>query len=390
MTKKRIDVLMPERSQYGVLHHFSKKLFEALEGRHLICRLVENDQIISTCCADPPDCTIGFNGAPQHSSGIFLSDLIEKPHIACLLDLSYRYFSLLESPYILFACNDHLSCELLYDKGKRHALFFPPAVEKEIDFDEDKPREFEVVLMATFIDFEKRRESWKGLFSPLICKAMDLTIDLFFSTSTLSFVEAFQYVMNAFLKEGRFTHQDQCNFYAVLEQIELYVRGRERVELVKALPNTQIHIFNGSIDKTDWKSYFGREHSHLVFHPPVSYEGSFEVLKKAKFVINSSPHLRNGASERIFNALACGALPVTEENIYLPTVFTQGVDLLFYRHPELNGIEEMLRSCSDEERRRAIVRSGRAKVYSQHTWDCRAEALMDFLELELEKETIVD
>lgn len=378
---KRFDVLMPTRSQYGVLHHFTQKLYEALKRQNLTCRLIDNESIDTEILKNPPDFTIGFNGAPQHSSGILFADLIEKPHVCCLMDLSYRYLFLLESPYILMTCNDQLSCELLrLKKNTSNPLFLPPGVEKEMDFDPAAPRDLDIVLMATFIDFEERRKIWKEQFPASVYEMMHNTIEIVFSTSKIQFMEAFQLVFNEYIKNGKFGGSDKFDFITVWEELELYLRGRERVDLVKSIKEIPIHIFDSSIDKTNWRGYFQDKHSNLIFHPPISFKESFNILKRSKFVLNSSPHTRNGAHERVFNALACGAVPITEENLYLPTQFEHGTDLIFFSHPNLKQIEENVLSFMDEGKRQALVRSGREKVMANHTWDHRVETLLDFLQ----------
>lgn len=369
---------MPASSQYGVLHHFTRKLGEALQRQGFACRLIENERIWTDTLRTIPDLTIGFNGVPQHPSGVLLCDLIDKPHLCCLMDLSYRYFLLLESPYVIFTCNDRFSCELLQLKQQsRRALFLPPGVEFTV-FNPQIPKEFEVTLMATFIDFEKRRKVWKEQFAPSLCAVMDQTIETIFAGSDISFIEAFQLTFNEALLRGKLGDNEQFNLYAIWEQLELYIRGRERVELVKALPDVEIHIFDGSVDQMNWEGYLQHKRANLIFHPPVSFEESFEIMKKSKFVLNSSPHLRNGVHERVFNALACGALPIAEANPYMREIFTEE-DLIFYRHPELNRIQEKLQIYSDDTKRQAAIESGRKKVLAAHTWDHRAKAIKEFL-----------
>ena len=42
----KIDVLMPSTSQYEVLHHFARKLYEAFVRQGAICRLLSGDERI--------------------------------------------------------------------------------------------------------------------------------------------------------------------------------------------------------------------------------------------------------------------------------------------------------------------------------------------------------
>lgn len=377
MQFSKIDFLMPVTSQYGVLHYFTKKMYEALHRRGVSCRLLEGEQMIDLPCKDPPDLTIGFNGIPSHSSGVFLCDLIERPHLCCLMDLSYRFFYLVQSPLISFTCNDRFSLELLNLKHVQNCFFMPPAVEKEAILSLEKKREYEVVFLATYIDFESRREKWKQYFPKSICEIMDETIEMTFCNTQFSFIETFQKVLNVYLEQDKIHDDDQIDLFSIWEQLELYIRGKDRVDLIQSIQDATVHIFDASIDQKNWKHHL-KGKSNLIFHEPVSYEESLAVMRKSKIVLNSSPHLRNGVHERVLNALACGALPVTEENPYLLENFPG--QLLFYKNSERDQLNQLINDyLNNENKRLDICTRGKENVLFNHTWDCRISKILENL-----------
>lgn len=378
---RKIDLILPMRSQFGVLHHFTTKIYEALLRIGYECRLIKADDAFTLCCQDPPDLTIAYNGVPEKLPGIYLCDLIERPHLCCLVDLAYRYFHLLDSPYMIMGCNDSFSLELLQCGKFLNHLFFPPAVDNELFISEiDQPRPYEVTLFTTFIDCEKRHKEWKDKFPLYVLKAMEEAVEITFSDNRTSFVEAFYTALNVLYKKGEIPSQAQLPFSQIFEQLELYVRGKQRIDLVEAIREAHIHIFDATIDERSWESYLGKR-SNITYHPSVSYQEHLQIMKQSKIIISSSPHLKKGGPERVLNSLACGALPITNEGVYLQELFKDQQDLLFYPQNDLSGVSDQIDFyLKNEDKRLAIVKSGKKKVKENHTWDRRVAQLLPDLQ----------
>lgn len=383
---QRIDVLMPTQSQYGVMHHFTRKIYEALLRLGYDCRLLEGEDRISVLCKDPPDLTIAMNGELKVSSEISLCDLIERPHLAILIDPSYRFFSLLQSPYMIIACNDRYSCEVLNQLNFQNTLFIPHAVERDLSAEYDQEPIYDVFMLATFIDFEARRSTWPKLFPETIVTAMEHAVEITLSDPGTSFVLAFHHSFNEVLRKGKIIDPVQVDFVRIFEQLEMYIRGKDRADLVASIHDAQVHVIESTLGGASWKSYLGGDHPNIVFHEPVTYEENLEILKKTKIVLNSSPHIKEGAHERIFNGLLCGALPITNENIYMRERFQDGENILFYRHKEMDKVNGHINEyLADEAKRRLVVANGREIVLKGHTWDHRMSLMMKDLEPILER-----
>jgi glycosyltransferase involved in cell wall biosynthesis len=374
---EKIDVLMPESSQYQVLHHFSQKLFEALCRTGLSCRLLKGLEIEATLLSDPPDLTVCFNGAPQDAEGIFLCDIIQKPHLSYLVDVPYHYYELLQSPHMAIACVDEFYGELLDSLRFPNHLFLPHAVEREIFEDTEREKSFEVVMLASFIDYKIRMQDWKKKFPTYVVKAMQFAVEQTFADASTSFIEAFHAELNQQIKQ--ITHFDlrAIPYFTIFREIELCIKGKGRIDLVKALKDLPVHLFCSEEDQSYWKKALGKK-TRTVFHPPIDYASSYDLMKASRIVLNSSPHIKRGAQERIFGGLACDALVVTAENAYLNKIFRNNEDLLLYQPTKLDQLPEQVSYyLENEEQRRTVAQSGKLKVKQAHTWDHRVKTLMD-------------
>ncbi|MDH5573116.1 MAG: glycosyltransferase, partial [Gammaproteobacteria bacterium] len=67
--------------------------------------------------------------------------------------------------------------------------------------------------------------------------------------------------------------------------------------------------------------------SLLPFQPWGKVVGFF---KQAKLVINVQPYHIHGPHERLYSAMACGCVGVTDRNPFLEKHFTHGKDIIFY------------------------------------------------------------
>lgn len=355
----KIDVLMPSSSQYGVLNHFTEKFYEALVRQGAECRLLSGDDRVLAPWHNPPDLTIGFNGALQMEDGSFFCDLIKVPHVACLVDPPYRFLNLTKSPYMIIACDDQDGCSLLKKRGFERTVFMPHAVERELEAGK-ADRCYDMVFLGTCLDAEGRRKEWKKMFPPGVCRIMQEAADEALSDDRTSFM--------AELAEKL----DPVEYQRVFEEVELYVKGVDRLRVLGAFPDQRIDVFGGDDGKIGWKKLL-KGHSNIVVHPAVTLEESLKIMQQSKVVLNSSIKNKFGAHERVFAAAACGAVVVTNDNPWMRQNFKAGEEIVFYGQETVQDVAGLIR---DESKRRSVVEAGRLKVMDGHTWDHRAKQLL--------------
>ena len=356
---KKIDFLMPMSSQYDVLHHFTRKLYEAFLRTGAECRLLDGNDRVLVPLRSPPDVTIGFNGSLKMEDGSFFCDNIKVPYISCLVDPFYRFLDLTKSPYITLACDDMEGCSFL-----ERSLFMPHAVEKELYCDPKERRIYDIVFLGTAIDCERRRAQWKSFFPSSICHLMEEAAEAALGDDTTSYIPILQEECNPFTQKG------------VFEEVELYIKGRDRLDLLNSIEDHLIHVFGSSVDVADWSKLLQNK-KNIIIHPPVPYEKSIEIMKQSKIVLNSSLKNKRGAHERVFTAAACGAVVVTNDNPFMAENFSRGVDMLLYRRTKMSQLnEDISKLLGNEKKREEMARRGCKKVKEAHTWDHRALTLM--------------
>lgn len=360
----KIDVLMPSSSQYKVLHHFSQKLHEAFVRTGAQCRLLSGDERLYATLNSPPDFTIGFNGAIKMEDESLFCDHIQVPHISCLVDPPFRFLELTRSPYVIITCDDQVGCQLLKRQGFDRTVFMPHAVEQELSFYDDQDRPYEITFLGTFIDAEKRRQEWKKKFSTAIRKVMEEAADVALSDDITSFISVL---------ENQLDPREQQHAF---EEVEIYIKGVDRQQLLEAFSEYPVHVFGGSVDQSSWRRRL-KSHANIIVHPAVSYEQSLEIMKKSKVVLNSSIKNKLGGHERIFTASACGAVVVTNDNPWMQKYFEAGKDIQLFKRGQLDQVRSFVYEVLlDEKKRKKIAELGRNHIMQSHTWDHRVAHLL--------------
>lgn len=117
---------------------------------------------------------------------------------------------------------------------------------------------------------------------------------------------------------------------------------------------------------------------------------TLEVIKQSKICLNSVPTYKSGTHERVLACMATGVVPITNDNLFLREYFADGEDIIFYRYPDLTSINDTVNALlANEGRRRAMAASAREKVMRHHTWDARADYLVEVLPDLIEKASAV-
>lgn len=378
---ERIDLFMPpdNKSRYSVLPHFTIKFSEALTRAGVSCRLLKAEKhnpkpFLEALYNDPPDCTLSFNGLLPDEHGRFFCDNIKIPHVACLIDSPTQYLVLANSPYTIITCPDRFSCEFFKGLKCENVFFMPHAVERELapPVDNTFPK-YDVSMLSSCIDYEAIAELWPSKYPKAVRDAMHEAIEITLSDEKTSCIQAFVQTMDRHMAESRIT-PGILNYPGIIDQIEMYAKGRERVELVRAIKDAHVHIFGSPTDL--WRKYLENK-PNVTFHEPVSFEVAMKVMSQSKIVLNSCVWLKDGTHERILAGLAGGALVLTNENIYMREHFKDGYSIAFYQMGKWEKVNKQINDyLAHPENIKKVAHKGRDIVMSAHTWDQRAKTLL--------------
>lgn len=392
MPLKRIDIFAPPLSQYGVLHHFTQKLFEALSRTKVSCRLLQAEKnnpkpFLEKLFQDPPQCTLSFNGLLADNEDRFFCDMIRIPHVCCLVDSPVLFLSLVKSPYNIITCVDRYSCQFFRELGFKNVFFLPHAIEKELSPEPNADRNYDVVMPASCIDYEANRLDWPKKHSKAICKVLDEAAEITLSDQETSYIQAFFLALNHQTSIQGSLDPQKIDFISALDDLEMFIRGKDRVELVRAIKDAKVDIFGSSMGTATWEKYLGKR-SNITIHEAVPYEQVVSILKHSKIVLNSCAWIKDGAHERIFTGLACGALPMTSENPYMREQFKDEDSILFYQHQKWDKASHKINEfLSNPSKREKAAAKGREIVMKKHTWDQRAKELLKQLQPMLPRKT---
>lgn len=384
MIIKRIDLFMPIKSQYQVLHHFTEELSEALTRTGVTCRVLEAErdhpkEFLEQLFSDPPQCTLSFNGLLPDNEGRFFCDLVRIPHVACIVDAPNHFLPLARSKYSVVTCVDRFSCDFFHGVNFHHVLFMPHGVDRHLISKSPLrvQRPYDVILLASFIDIEEIRKYWQTRYQPSLYQALEEAAEIALSEKTMSCAMALAQSLDRAVKTGFYFDTSQLNFISLLDQLDDYVKGKDRLALVNAIKDAKVHIFGHGSEK--WKNYLD-DASNVIAHEAVVFEQALELMKQSKVVLNSSPTLKNGIHERALAGIACGALTITNDNIYMGSHFKSDEDIVFYTHSTRDKVNAQVNDyLQNEEKRYGVVERGRNVVMEGHTWDHRAQALVNEL-----------
>ncbi|KAF3362865.1 Uncharacterized protein PHSC3_000607 [Chlamydiales bacterium STE3] len=368
-------------NQYESKFYFTKRLAEALERLGVETAIIElergkwSPETYRKIRLFDPDFSCSFNSFLS-LNGVYPWDLMQLPHLAILLDPAFYSADFIKSRYVFLSSVDKQDCQWFQENHFRRIFFWPHAVEK-MELEKQTPRPYDVVFLGTFTDFQGIKMLWEKELSPPLSKVLSDAAERVLSDNRTSLTQA---LADSFQTSG--LDPQEVDFKRLFYFLDNYTRGRDRFEAINQIKNAQVHIFgepswNNPFDSVSWSSYLGKK-ANVTIHPPLTYADSFNILKQSKICLNSMPFFKYGSHERIFNALACGALPLTMDNLFIQEAFEVDKELATYTSGQWAKIDEQVEYyLSHEEERVAVVHAGREKVMQLHTWDNRAQELLN-------------
>lgn len=378
---KKIDLFIPTKEKYGVLHHFTNQLGLALERKGVKIRFLEAEYgnprpFLEKIFAGQPTCTLSFNGLLPDSTGRFFCDMIKVPHIACLVDSPIHFYTLARSALNIVGCIDKRDIDFYRNIPFENCFFLPLAADPNMKTN-GSDRIYDIVMMASLIDYIHIRDSWREHFPPLVCQAMEDAAELVLSNPEMTCISAFVEVIDSYVKGPVVFDPSAVDFLTCLAEIEAYVKGRDRVEMIRAINHAKVYVFGSSPKHCSWRKYVG-DKPNVVIHNAVPFDQTLEIMKQSKIVLSSASRIKYGAKETVFYGLGCGALPVTEKNDYLAQDYTDEKNICFFETGRWDQIDEKVHQyLTNEKMRKEAALDGYQITMKHHTWDNRAELLIE-------------
>lgn len=360
----KIDFLLVDNT-YDTAHHFSEHLGEALQKKGVRVRFLDLGngnfyRVYRELREEPPDVTCSFSDITL-AEGELLADALQIPHLTLLVDHVVYFLHHLKSNYSYVSCMDQEDVHFVKSLGFHRTFFLPHGVPNSLFENRERERLYDVVMIGSCYDYEKIQKRWKSKFS---AKTRDLLEEAALKILGNENLSCLQVLLEAKVgKELPLLHYE----------LENYVRGKDRIALLRSLKNVKVHIWG----QGSWKKYL----PEAVIHRSVTFKKALEIMGAAKIVLNSIPTFKYGGHERIFHALALGALPLTSATPYIEAEFPEG-SIACYRYGKEEETLEMVQGLLvNEDRRKAMVEKGKKIVLAKHTWNTRAEQIIKFFSL---------
>jgi glycosyltransferase involved in cell wall biosynthesis len=383
MTIKKIHLFSPVADEYGVIDSYTHELAAALERQGVAtCLLKANHQnpsaFLNQILKDRPDCTLSFDGLLPDAEGRFLADLVQIPHVAILTHAPHNYFTLVHSQYTIVTCIDLSFVQTFKSMNFAPALFLPFATSKNLVPLKQTDFLYDVVMLNTYMDYDLVRQQWQKQYGSAISAVLDEAAEQTLSNDEITYLQALVQTLDQHLKMSKQIDPRAVNFEDLLDYLETYVVAKGRTDLLQAIEGVDVHVFGSG----DWNKHLSNK-KHIHIHEALSYSQALECMQRTKLVLDCSPQIKNGLPSRVLSGLACGALPLALDTPFLRTTFQE--DVLLYPLRKKNVLNQHIQlALQDEHMRQQIVTKGRLKVMQQHTWDQRAQTLIQQLPVFLE------
>lgn len=155
--------------------------------------------------------------------------------------------------------------------------------------------------------------------------------------------------------------------------IDTYIRSYFREKAVQLLVDAGIHVH---CIGHGWERLACKSPENLTFEPNTDSHTCLLRLAEAKISLNVMPWFKDGAHDRVFNAMANGSLCLTDGSRYLKEILSDGENVVFYDLSQIEKLPETAHALlSQPEKMQKIACQGYLLTMAGHTWQHRAATL---------------
>lgn len=164
---------------------------------------------------------------------------------------------------------------------------------------------------------------------------------------------------------------------AEFRPVDTFIRNYFRNKVVRTIIESGIPV---DVYGDGWELMEGNHYKNLRIHPKVDFKESLEITANSKITLNVMPWFKEGTHDRVFTAMLCGSLCLTDTSFYLEKECKNNENIIFYHLEKLDRlpgqIDELLHNDKDASQ---IAANGRKLAEPTHTWSHRGKELLDYL-----------
>lgn len=379
------------QSRYDVLRYFSDALIESFRKKNIEVDVFDasDDSTLQAqsnhCRAQSYDFVLSLNGVFVNALDVYLhnrntlfwSFLVDHPY--------YHHYRLLE-PHInhLASCVDrnHVTYAKSHYPGLYQTCYLPHG--GNLPNHEPQPytsRKYPVTFMGSYGNPEEVAASIDQLPELVRMIAINV-INRYYETCEESIESLFQ---SEFAKyQLTFSDEEFAGVMNELTIVDKYIRLKNREQLLHHLTSHHITV---DVFGAGWENYQCKNSEYLNIHNQVGFTEALDIMCDSQIVLNALPLFLDGSHERVFTSMLCGAVCMSEENAYLKEEFEDGENICFFHMKNLDKMVSDIQSLlSDNRKAETIANAGRQLALEKHTWDTRAQMILDTVEEVLKKQ----
>lgn len=238
-----------------------------------------------------------------------------------------------------------------------------------------KDRRIAVSFMGSYIPPETVRAQFRE-YPEEMCLLLETAADILVQEPERTLEDAVQV---CFSRYGVAIQESEMSaVMAEFRIVDRYIRSFYRDAVVRTLVESGLSV---DVYGDGWDRFATDAGSCLRIHPAVSYEESLAVISDSKISLNIMPWFKDGSHDRVFTAMLNGALCLTDGSVYLEEQLRETENVYFY---SLKGLKylpaKVRRVLAHPEESAAVAEAGRMLAEERHTWACRAQEVMDYME----------
>lgn len=233
-------------------------------------------------------------------------------------------------------------------------------------------RDIDVIFTGNYVPLENLMPHIQHLDT----ETRDFYFDIIHELTTQPDISLEQELIGRLTREiPRITRPETLSCLYSMVFIDLYVRSYFRREIICSLAEHNIQVL--TVGK-DWEKAGCKCPENLIMTGQSDSLACLELMQRAKISVNIMPWFKDGAHDRIFNAMLQGCAVVTDTSKYLDEVLRDGQDYVKFtleKKEEISGKVEYLLKHPDMAE--AIAAHGYETAWKNHTWNVRACKIID-------------
>lgn len=374
-------LILKDQSRYNVLRIFSDTLASAFKN-------MGNDVDIFDGAAEDVTAQLqhtklqnynlvfSFNAILIDSCEIILNNQ-DTLFWSFLVDHPYYHHMRLLVPHTnhIVSCIDHAHVQYLkqYYPNIKASYYMPhggniPSTQIK-DFND---RKYNVVFLGSYSDTQPL-ETFIDSLPDLVKMIINQVIENYYTVWTEPLENLYTHEFNKYHLD--LSKEEFPAFMHEIVYIDQYIRAINRELILNTLTANGIVV---DVFGANWECYECPNSENLHIHGHINYTEALDVMCNSKLVLNPLPLFTNGSHERVFTSMLCGALCVSEQNMYLSKEFTDGVDIAFFQMHNLPQLPKIIQALLKHPiEAAAIAKKGHTIAAKNHTWKKRAADILE-------------